>query len=582
MSEHIKYKIEGMTCALCPLIIENLLKKIKGIKNINISYAEESLSLDYDSNVVSLTSIKKKISSIGYDVIEFGKKPANNKKSESYKLKRDLIISLILISPMIILMFIGGSPDCCITLKLTKNTQFGVLLENLSYKLAFLRDWRLQFVLATLIQFGIGKRFYKKALGAIKSKILNMDVLVAAGTTVTYFFSIYMALFTSTNIYGNKEVYFESSMFVITLVLFGKYLEDKIKNSTKKSMNELIKLKPNNANLFIDGKEKVINVKELKKGDIIIVHKGQRIPCDGVIIKGSTTIDESNFTGESRSVNKKVNDNVIESTINLGEDIILKALKVGKETKFSEIVRLVEEAQNSVAPVQKLVDKVSGFFVPIVFFISIITFLIWFFIIFKGAKCFLPKALLNPVSVLVVSCPCALGLATPTGILCGTLKCTKEGILIKNSESIERIGKIDTVVFDKTGTITTGNINNEDEIRKEIYNVFKYLKKNKLKVIMVTGDKKENALNIAEKIGIENVIYEVLPNEKGDIIKKLNKEGKHVLMVGDGVNDAVALSEAEIGMVMGSGTDIALESGDIVLLNNNLNTIIKTFILGKK
>lgn len=703
MIEKSSFIIGGMICGLCPIIIENSIKNVNGILEINVNYVAERCVVTYDNEKVSIEGIKNKVKDSGYECYEKEEFKKLKTRSESEKLKKTLIWAFILVSPMILLMLCNGGADCCVRFPAIGNSKFSNFIELLGYRLNFLRDWKLQIVIATPMQFIIGRTFYKRAYSSIKSKMLNMDVLVVLGTTITYLYSVYISFFGFTNASGYKSLYFESSMFVITLVLFGRYLEEKTKGQTSKAIKSLISIQAKTAHVEVNGIEKDINIEEVMVHDILVVKPGEKIPVDGKIIYGNTTIDESMFTGESIPVNKKIGDSVIGGSINQSGMFKFEALKVGNETKISEIIRLVEDAQNSRAAIQKLVDKVCGVFVPLILFISIITFIIWYFIIFNHVEYFMPKALLYAVSVLVVSCPCALGLATPTAITSGIGACAKDGILIKNSNVLEKVCSLNTIVLDKTGTITNGKVevedfiftdcenkkekekillligiaerNSEHSIGQSIYReinqrgiirtenpkYFKYevgkgiralyktdeilignrkflnehkvnnidsvkirmiermieeskktnvlvsinkeikviiilsdkvretsreaierLKSRNLEVIMLTGDSKMAGERVAKEVGIEKVIFNVLPQQKGEVIEKLKGDGKCVAMVGDGINDAIALPKSDVGFSMGSGTDIAIESGDIVLLSNNLNAIVKAIDMSKK
>lgn len=695
MIEKTTLKVDGMTCTLCTVIIENAIRKLHGIINIQASYATEKVNIEYDNEKISLVNIKNKLEKSGYYLYDLEEEYVlnNNKKRDVIKLRNLVIISFILTSPMILMMLCNGANDCCISFDILRKSSFNEFLESLRYKTLFLHDWRLQLILATPVQFIIGSRFYKKAYFALKSKILNMDVLVVIGTTVTYFYSLYISLFGASDASGIKNVFYESSMVVITLVLLGKYLEEITKGRTSKEIKALIELQAKTARVEENGVEKDIPIEDVKPEDKIIVRPGEKIPVDGIILEGNSSVNESMFTGESLIVDKNIGDEVTGSTLNMYGTFKFEATKVGSETKFGEILKLVEESQNSKAPIQKLVDKVCGIFVPIVVLISILTFVIWYFIILNGSPYFLSKTIMYAVAVLVVSCPCALGLATPTAIMTGIGNLAKEGILIKNSASIEKICKVDTIVFDKTGTITTGNLimdkiifidDNSDLEKKKILKftaiaekksehligkaIYIKLKKDfleeledpddfkaipgrgiiaiyedneiiigterfikeqgiclensqsnlirneayehgktaviiainsnveaiillsdiikedskeailKLKssgidVIMLSGDNKKVSKEIGTEAGISNIIAEVLPKEKGKVIESLRKKGKTVAMVGDGINDAVALSKADVAFTMGSGTDVAIEIGDVVILKNNLLAI---------
>ncbi|WP_425446277.1 copper-translocating P-type ATPase [Dethiothermospora halolimnae] len=541
-----------------------------------------------------------------------------------------------------------------------------------------------QMALATPVQFIIGYRFYKGAYHSLKGGGANMDVLIAMGTSAAYFYSVY------TTIAGINQLYFESSAVIITLILLGKMLEAIAKGKTSEAIKTLMGLQAKTARVIRDGEEIDIPIEEVEKGDVIVVRPGEKIPVDGEVVDGRSSIDESMLTGESIPVDKKVGDEVIGATINKHGTFKFKATKVGKETALAQIIKLVEDAQGSKAPVQRLADKISGIFVPIVVGIALITFIGWYI---SGGE--FTKALVNAIAVLVIACPCALGLATPTAIMVGTGKGAENGILIKGGEHLEKTHKLDTIVFDKTGTITKGepevtdivsfDFSDEDILRyaaiaekssehplgeaivngakekglklndpeefeaipghgiyskvdgKNIYLGNRKLLKEKnieisniedklikleeqgktamlmgidskvagiiavadtvkesskaaieelkdmgLDIYMITGDNERTANAIAKEVGIINVIAEVLPEHKADNVERIKSEGKHVGMVGDGINDAPALVAADIGFAIGTGTDVAMEAADITLMKGDLKSIVMALKLSKK
>lgn len=705
MIESATLKIYGMSCTLCSVIIESSLERVNGIISSTVNYASEKALIQYDNEKTDLKYIIKRIEHIGFEAYVNENNPLLNDRNykESKKLKHLVIIAALLSSPMIIMMLLGGFKACCVPFPSLGKSKFLLFIEVLRYKTLFLHDWRLQLLLATPVQFLIGFRFYKKAFYAVRSKIANMDVLVVIGTTATFLYSLYVSFFGFADAAGMKKVYYEASMLVITLVLLGKYLEAVTKNKTSNAIKKMFELEAKTARVQYENTEKDIPIEDVKVDDIVIVRPGEKIPVDGIILQGCSSIDESMLTGESVNVDKTVGDLVIGASINKLGTFKFKATRVGSETKLAQIIKLVEEAQGSKAPIQKLADKVCGIFVPFVMIISVSTFIIWYFFIFHQTFYFIEKPILYAVSVLVVSCPCALGLATPTAIMVGVGKGAKQGILIKNGEKLENIRRINTIVFDKTGTITTGKLrlldfiainleNSEEENRKLIqlaaiaekrsehpmgvaiyekikletgeeipdpmnFQVFlgkgisalyenntiligteKFIKENgisieisnnhwnqnlfyeqgkttvvmaingraealiifedsikkkaketidKLKkmdidVIMLTGDNSRTANAIAEKVGIEKVIAEVLPENKAEVISDLRKGGKFVAMVGDGINDAPALAISDIGFAMGTGTDVAIETGDVVLLKDDLMAIPAAIKLSKK
>ena len=540
-------------------------------------------------------------------------------------------------------------------------------------------NW-IAFITTTIIMAISAAPYWKSAWGAFKKHNANMNTLVAVGTAVAYFYSIY-AMFTG------REVYFESAAYVTVFVLLGDAMEEKMHSNASNALAKLVDLQAKDAEVLRDGEFVKVPLEQVKPGDTIRVKPGEKIPVDGVITDGSTTIDESMVTGESMPVTKKKGDDVVGSTINTNGTFTFKATKVGSDTMLSQIVDLVKKAQTSHAPIQNLTDKISNIFVPVVLIIAIITFVIWY--VFLGAT--LVNAMLFAVSVVVIACPCALGLATPTALMVGTARSAKMGVLIKNGEVLEEVSDIDTVVFDKTGTITVGkpqvtnvvgdknkvltiaasleensehplatavvkaakeakteiksiqnfaaiegrgvkaNYGNQEafvgsdrlledisisqemkdqalQLQKEAKTVVYVglgsdiigliaiqdvpktsskqaiveLKKRGLKTVMLTGDNQNVAEAIGREVGIDQVIAGVLPTEKATEIKKLQNEGNKVAFVGDGINDAPALSTADVGIAMGSGTDIAIESGGIVLVQNDLMGVVRALEISKK
>lgn len=540
-------------------------------------------------------------------------------------------------------------------------------------------NW-IAFITTTIIMAISAAPYWSSAWAAFKHHNANMNTLVAVGTSVAYFYSIF-AMFTG------REVYFESAAFVTVFVLLGDAMEEKMHNNASNALAKLIDLQAKDAEVERDGKFIKLPLDQVKVGDIIRVKPGEKVPVDGVIVDGSSTLDESMVTGESMPVTKKKGDDVVGSTINTNGTFTFKATKVGSDTMLSQIVDLVKKAQTSHAPIQNLTDKISNIFVPVVLIIAIITFVIWY--VFLGAT--LVNAMLFAVSVVVIACPCALGLATPTALMVGTARSAKMGVLIKNGEVLEEVSDIDTVVFDKTGTITVGkpqvtnvvgdknkvltiaasleensehplatavvkaakeakteiksiqnfaaiegrgvkaNYGNQEafvgsdrlledisisqemkdqalQLQKEAKTVvyvglgndiigliaiqdvpkasskqaIAELKKRGLKTVMLTGDNQNVAEAIGREVGIDQVIAGVLPTEKAAEIKKLQDEGNKVAFVGDGINDAPALSTADVGIAMGSGTDIAIESGGIVLVQNDLMGVVRALEISKK
>ena len=660
--KNIDLKISGMHCTSCAVSIEKNIKKEKAVEDVVINYANGKVKIKFDESKIKKEDLENIIINSGdYKIIK-----NNEEENLTKKVYLKFIYSLILTLPLFLSMFFSYNFN---------SSYLGINLETwIMHNLAF------------IVVFIIGWQFHKGMFNQLKKFKANMDTLISLGTLSAYFYSFY-AMFT------NQHVYYETASTIITLILLGKYLEEKSKNKTSTAIKKLLSLGVKKAIVLVDNKKISKNIEEIKLGNIILVKPGEKIPLDGEIIEGETYIDESILTGESIPVEKKIKDIVYGATINNNGVIKVKVTKIGKDTILSQIIKLVEDAQISKAPIQKLADKVSGIFVPVVIAVSIFTFIIWYFILSTSFEI----SLINAVAVLVIACPCALGLATPTAIMVGSGKGALNGILIKDSQSLEIAHKIDTIVFDKTGTLTEGkpSITNINTIEKDLsknelmslaYSLesgsehslalafIKYGKDNNLKlknisdikvisgmglegvinskkiylgniklvnklsiklestyktifeqyaeegktsiyfikdnkvlgviavadiirnnskklikklqknmdVYMLTGDHKKTAEVIAKKLGINKVISEVLPNQKVEEVKKLQNKEKLVAFVGDGINDAPALTQANLGIAVGSGTDIAMESGNIVLTDSNPLKIIAAINLSKK
>ncbi|MBI4174695.1 MAG: copper-translocating P-type ATPase [Candidatus Aenigmarchaeota archaeon] len=661
--------IKGMHCATCANTIEKKLRKLDGVENVQVNYAAEKAHVEYDSDKVNMGDIAKAIDKTGYkamvdDTGAHNKDAMNHaghessheeeKRGEDHSehlktkageirvLRTKLIIGVIFSS----IVFIGSFPEW-----------FGLEI-NAIILLAF----------ATIVQFWVGYDFYRGAFIAAKNRTTDMNTLIAMGTSAAYFYSAW-------NVFAGGPLYLDTAALITTLIILGRYFEAIAKGRASDAIRKLIGLQPKMATIIRKGKEVEVNVEELTEGDTVVVKPGEKIPVDGIVTEGETSVDESMLTGESMPVEKKKGDTVIGATINKFGTIRFKATKIGKDTTLAQIVKLVEEAQGSRAPIQRLADRVSSYFVPLVIFVAIAAFFFWLPIGFAFAFTIL-------VAVLIIACPCALGLATPTAIMVGTGLGAQHGILIKNAESLETAHKARIIVLDKTGTLTKGKpevtnvisfgvggrellgiaasaekgsehplaeaiveaaeksgakiekakkflahsgkgisalvgeskvmIGNrafmeenkisygeqdsdvtklEDEgktaviaardariigiiavadtLKEDSIEAVKELKGMGKRVIMLTGDNERTAKAIAAAAGIDEVIANVLPDQKSGKIKELQKEGK-VIMVGDGINDAPALAQADVGIAIGSGTDVAMETGGIVLVKNSI------------
>ncbi|HEI6416840.1 TPA: copper-translocating P-type ATPase [Staphylococcus aureus] len=667
--ETVELDITGMTCAACSSRIEKVLNKMDGVQNATVNLTTEQAKVDYYPEETDADKLVTRIQKLGYDAsIKDNNKDQTSRKAEALQHKLiKLIISAVLSLPLLMLMFVH--------------------LFNMHIPALFTNPW-FQFILATPVQFIIGWQFYVGAYKNLRNGGANMDVLVAVGTSAAYFYSIYEMVRWLNGSTTQPHLYFETSAVLITLILFGKYLEARAKSQTTNALGELLSLQAKEARILKDGNEVMIPLNEVHVGDTLIVKPGEKIPVDGKIIKGMTAIDESMLTGESIPVEKNVDDTVIGSTMNKNGTITMTATKVGGDTALANIIKVVEEAQSSKAPIQRLADIISGYFVPIVVGIALLTFIVWITLVTPGT---FEPALVASISVLVIACPCALGLATPTSIMVGTGRAAENGILFKGGEFVERTHQIDTIVLDKTGTITNGRpvvtdyhgdnqtlqllataekdsehplaeaivnyakdkhlqltetttfkavpghgieatieahhilvgnrklmaendisvpmhisddltryeqdgktamliaVNHSltgiivvaDTVKDHAKDAIKQLHDMGIEVAMLTGDNKNTAQAIAKQVGIDTVIADILPEEKAAQIAKLQQQGKKVAMVGDGVNDAPALVKADIGIAIGTGTEVAIEAADITILGGDLMLIPKAIYASK-
>lgn len=678
VKEIAHFKLEGMTCAACANRIEKGLGKLHGVTDASVNFAMETARVQYSPGEVTMADLQNKVKQLGYKVIT-AQENANlddHRTKDARKQKRKLLISAVLSIPLLWSMAAHFS-----------FTSWIYMPEM------FMNPW-FQLILATPVQFYIGKQFYVGAYNALKNGSANMDVLVSLGTSAAYFYSLYLTMnwfIGGGNVHHGPSLYYETSAILITLVIMGKWFESLAKGRTSEAIKALMGLQAKTAIVVRNGQELTIPVDEVIAGDIVNVRPGDKVPVDGEVLEGNSSVDESMLTGESLPVEKNMGDSVIGSTINKNGIMRIKATKVGKETALAQIIKVVEEAQDSKAPIQRIADVISGIFVPVVVVIAISAFLAWYFLVTPGD---FAGALEKAIAILVIACPCALGLATPTSIMAGSGRSAELGILFKGGEHLEQTHKIDTIIVDKTGTVTKGKpeltdvitdgnemeflklvgaaetnsehplaeaivagirernielqgtqsfealpgygiqavvdgrklligtrrlmekhevnvrhaldqmtrleedgkttmliaIDNQyagmiavaDTIKETSKDAVSRLKAMGIQVIMITGDNERTAKAIAAQVDIDHVLAEVLPEGKAKEVKKLQELGRLVAMVGDGINDAPALAMANIGMAIGTGSDVAMEAADVTLMRGDLSSIPDAIYMSRK
>lgn len=671
------YKVGGMTCASCAVSLESFLSPLKGVKKVSVNYPNQNVYIEYDQNQISVEKLKEKAAEIGYEIL-IGSKEDSEKQFEKNEEKRlkslrlKLIVSSVFSIPVFIIsMFLMGM----------------IPYEN----------W-IMLILSAPVLFWGGSEFYVNAWKKLKHFSSNMDTLVALSTGIAFSFSLFNTIYPSYFISKGltPHVYYESAVIIISLILLGRYLEEKAKSKTSSAIKKMMGLQPKQVTAIRNGEEQVIPLAEILVGDLIVLKPGDKVPVDGTVKKGASFIDESMISGEPIPLSKEKGDKVFAGTINQKGSLRIIADKVGKSTLLSQIIALVEQAQSSKPKIQKLVDKIAGIFVPIVMLLAVISFGIWYFF---GPEPKFTYAILTLITVLIIACPCALGLATPTALMVGIGKGAQQGILIKDAQSLETAYKVDALVLDKTGTITQGKpmvtdvfwltendeaqknimtnviyamesqsehplaeaivrhfkseeigsididgfdsitgmgakaifenrtyyagneklmrdkeleISDElnkratqlksqaktviyfgcdnkvaliiaiaDQVKEGMSEIIQNIKNMGIQIYMLTGDNKETAKVIANEVGITNFKADVMPADKGNFVKKLQEKGHTVAMAGDGINDSHALAQADVGIAMGTGTDVAMESAGITLINSDLQQIEMAIKLSK-
>ncbi len=688
--DKITLPIGGMTCASCVVHVENALRSVPGVLNVSVNLATERAAVELVPGAVTIPDLKHAVEDAGYDVLDVGGKEEEMvdreralREEERERERRDLIVGIIFTVPLFVLSmahdFTGNIPALM---------DYGMWLFGAPWF-----NWLL-FALATPVQFYVGRSYHRGAWKSATALAPNMDLLISLGTNAAYWFSVVVVVAKLFGITIPSHVYFESAAVIITLIKVGKYLEARAKGQTSEAIKKLMGLRAKTARVLRDGKEIEIPVEDVRVGDIVSVRPGEKVPVDGVIVDGQSTVDESMITGESLPADKTVGDQVIGATINKMGAFKFEARKVGRETALAQIIKLVEDAQASKAPIQRLADQIAAVFVPAVVGIALFTFAVW--MIFGPQPAF-NFAFVNFVAVLIIACPCALGLATPTAIIVGTGKGAENGVLIRSGGALESAHKVNAIILDKTGTLTRGSpavtdvvpakslltsdqfltlvgsaeTNSEHPLGQAIVNrakemglalqtpsqfsavagegiralvdghdvlvgnakllsdchitldgletqsaqladagktamfaaidgqpagliaVADTLKPNSrtavealrnlgLDVYMLTGDNPRTAAAIAKQVGIEHYFAGVLPGQKADKVKELQAAGKKVAMVGDGINDAPALAQADIGIAIGTGTDVAIEAADITLMSGDLRGVVTAIALSRQ
>ena len=585
----------GMACSVCAANVERKLNSLEGINSATVSLAGRTALVDYDPEKITLEDMKREISNAGYDlVIEADRSAEEINRREFTLLKRKTLLSWFFA-----ILVMAFSMDWVSTgMENTASIGYGMMRD--SHASAF--NNQISLILALLNMLYCGRMFYVSAWKQLKHRTANMDSLVALSTLIAFLFSAFNTFF-GEMVWGARgiewHVYFDASVMIITFVLTGRCLEEKAKDGTAASIKQLMGLQPKTARLVADGQLEEVPISTIQRGDVIEVRAGEKIPVDGVVTQAESFmtadaayVDEAMITGEPTPVAKRVGDEVLSGTIPSQGKLRMRARQIGENTTLAHIIRMVQEAQGSKAPVQRIVDKAALVFVPVVAGIALITFLARWII---GGNACLPQAIMSGVAVLVIACPCAMGLATPTALMVGIGKAAQKQILIKDAAALENIRKVDALVIDKTGTLTIPNQNvdftkgdrlddleSRETLKPHASEAMKLLEKEGIEVYMMSGDREEAARYWASKAGIKHYQSKVKSDDKQALVKKLQTEGKHVMMIGDGINDTQALALADVSMAIGKGTDVAMDVAQVTLMDDDLMAIPDAVKLSRK
>ena len=585
----------GMACSVCAANVERKLNSLEGITSATVSLAGRTALVDYDPEKITLEDMKREISNAGYDlVIEADRSAEEINRREFTLLKRKTLLSWFF--AILVMAFSMG----WVSTGMENTASMGNGMMRDSHASAF--NNQISLILALLNMLYCGRMFYISAWKQLKHQTANMDSLVALSTLIAFLFSAFNTFF-GEMVWGARgiewHVYFDASVMIITFVLTGRCLEEKAKDGTAASIKQLMGLQPKTARLVADGQLEEVPISTIQRGDVIEVRAGEKIPVDGVVTQAESFmtadaayVDEAMITGEPTPVAKRVGDEVLSGTIPSQGKLRMRARQIGENTTLAHIIRMVQEAQGSKAPVQRIVDKAALVFVPVVAGIALITFLAWWII---GGNACLPQAIMSGVAVLVIACPCAMGLATPTALMVGIGKAAQKQILIKDAAALENIRKVDALVIDKTGTLTIPNQNvdftkgdglddleSRETLKPHASEAMKLLEEEGIEVYMMSGDREEAARYWANKAGIKHYQSKVKSDDKQAMVKKLQAEGKHVMMIGDGINDTQALALADVSMAIGKGTDVAMDVAQVTLMDDDLMAIPDAVKLSRK